>query len=389
MSAGLPKPLATAAAAGPRRLRDAIATWIAPRRAGARPGLRRRQPARLPRARARGGGLRHRDRRRRRARHACGNGVNVLQSDLESGLAGFDDASFDCVILSQTLQAMRHTEEHRRRDAARRPRRHRHVPQLRPLDASAADPARPHAGVDGAALPVVRHAEHPPVHGRRLRRLPGASAAARSRTASCSPAGGAVTRAAQSARRARDLPLPRAAEPAPRERCSGVHRNRLRRAKPAPCHPPRRCCRTSCSGSGCCISRKGFPLGVFYEIFPVYFRQQGVELRADRRALAARARVDAQVPLGAGDRPLPPSSPLDGRGGRRAWAWRCCTSRCRPGFGPMVWLAIGVFTVLSATNDIAIDGYTIEFLDQRRARARQRHPHRPVSRRHARVGRSC
>ena len=38
------------------------------------------------------------------------SGINVLQSDLESGLAGFDDASFDCVILSQTLQAMRHTE---------------------------------------------------------------------------------------------------------------------------------------------------------------------------------------------------------------------------------------------------------------------------------------
>jgi methionine biosynthesis protein MetW len=42
---------------------------------------------------------------------AIGNGVNVLQSDLESGLAGFDDQSFDSVILSQTLQAMRHTEE--------------------------------------------------------------------------------------------------------------------------------------------------------------------------------------------------------------------------------------------------------------------------------------
>jgi homoserine O-acetyltransferase len=38
-------------------------------------------------------------------------GVNVLQSDLESGLAGFDDASFDCVLLSQTLQAMRHAED--------------------------------------------------------------------------------------------------------------------------------------------------------------------------------------------------------------------------------------------------------------------------------------
>ncbi len=39
------------------------------------------------------------------------NGVNVIQSDLERGLAGFDAGSFDCVILSQTLQAMRHTEE--------------------------------------------------------------------------------------------------------------------------------------------------------------------------------------------------------------------------------------------------------------------------------------
>jgi homoserine O-acetyltransferase len=38
------------------------------------------------------------------------NSVNVLQRDLESGLAGFDDASFDVVILSQTLQAMRHID---------------------------------------------------------------------------------------------------------------------------------------------------------------------------------------------------------------------------------------------------------------------------------------
>lgn len=37
-------------------------------------------------------------------------GINVIQRDLESGLNGFDDASFDCVILSQTLQAMRHIE---------------------------------------------------------------------------------------------------------------------------------------------------------------------------------------------------------------------------------------------------------------------------------------
>jgi methionine biosynthesis protein MetW len=42
---------------------------------------------------------------------SIGNGVNVIQSNLEKGLAGFDDKSFDSVILSQTLQAMRHTEE--------------------------------------------------------------------------------------------------------------------------------------------------------------------------------------------------------------------------------------------------------------------------------------
>ena len=39
------------------------------------------------------------------------NSVNVIQSNLETGLAGFDAGSFDYVILSQTLQAMHHTEE--------------------------------------------------------------------------------------------------------------------------------------------------------------------------------------------------------------------------------------------------------------------------------------
>ena len=41
---------------------------------------------------------------------AVKNGLNVIQSDLEAGLSGFEDASFDHVVLSQTLQAMRHTE---------------------------------------------------------------------------------------------------------------------------------------------------------------------------------------------------------------------------------------------------------------------------------------
>ena len=37
-------------------------------------------------------------------------GVNVVQSDLERGLSGFEDNSFDYVVLSQTLQAMRNSE---------------------------------------------------------------------------------------------------------------------------------------------------------------------------------------------------------------------------------------------------------------------------------------
>jgi methionine biosynthesis protein MetW len=38
------------------------------------------------------------------------NGVNVIQGDLDSGLSGFETQAFDYVILSQTLQAIRHTE---------------------------------------------------------------------------------------------------------------------------------------------------------------------------------------------------------------------------------------------------------------------------------------
>ncbi|MGV3582103.1 MAG: methionine biosynthesis protein MetW [Methylophilus sp.] len=41
---------------------------------------------------------------------ALQNGVDVIQMDLEAGLSGFEDQSFDTVILSQTLQAMHHTE---------------------------------------------------------------------------------------------------------------------------------------------------------------------------------------------------------------------------------------------------------------------------------------
>ncbi len=107
----------------------------------------------------------------------------------------------------------------------------------------------------------------------------------------------------------------------------------------------------------------GFPLGVFYEIYPVWFRQQGVELKSigaisllglawTLKFLWAPA-VDhyrhhrlwmAAVDIGMGLVML-------------AFAYAA-------GVAPWVWTGIAVFTVLSATNDIAIDGYTIEMLDR-------------------------
>lgn len=108
---------------------------------------------------------------------------------------------------------------------------------------------------------------------------------------------------------------------------------------------------------------EGFPLGLFFDVFPVHFRQQGVNLseigflsllglawtlkflwapavdhyRHHRRWMAA-------VDLGMGAVML-------------AFA-------VHANFGPWVWLAIGLFTLLSATNDIAIDGYSIELLNK-------------------------
>lgn len=44
-------------------------------------------------------------------RAAIGRGVNVIQGNLEEGLAGFADNAFEHVVLSRTLQTMRHTQK--------------------------------------------------------------------------------------------------------------------------------------------------------------------------------------------------------------------------------------------------------------------------------------
>ena len=42
---------------------------------------------------------------------AIANGINVIQGDLEGGLKGFADGAFEHVVLSRTLQTVRHTEK--------------------------------------------------------------------------------------------------------------------------------------------------------------------------------------------------------------------------------------------------------------------------------------
>jgi MFS transporter, PAT family, beta-lactamase induction signal transducer AmpG len=109
---------------------------------------------------------------------------------------------------------------------------------------------------------------------------------------------------------------------------------------------------------------EGFPLGVFYDLFPVYFRQQGVEL----------SKIGLLSLLGLAWSVKFLWAPLiDFTRRHRYWMASVDVGMGlvmmyfaqQAGFGPAVWVAIGVFTFLSATNDIAIDGYTIEQLDKR------------------------
>jgi PAT family beta-lactamase induction signal transducer AmpG len=108
---------------------------------------------------------------------------------------------------------------------------------------------------------------------------------------------------------------------------------------------------------------EGFPLGLFFDLFPVYFRQQGIELSK----IGLLSLLGLSWTLKFLWAPL-----IDFTRRHRYWMAAAdvgmglvmivCAREA--GFGPWVWFAIGTFTALSATNDIAIDGYTIEQLNK-------------------------
>ncbi len=113
---------------------------------------------------------------------------------------------------------------------------------------------------------------------------------------------------------------------------------------------------------------EGLPLGVFFDIFPVYFRQQGVDLASigllSLLGLAWTLKFlwAPLVDWARRHRWWVAGANLGMAGVMAAFAYGHATAL---GLAPWVWVAIGAFTVLSATNDIATDGYTIELLDPR------------------------
>ena len=109
---------------------------------------------------------------------------------------------------------------------------------------------------------------------------------------------------------------------------------------------------------------QGFPLGLFYDVFPVHFRQQGVDLREiGFLSLLGLAWTIKFLWAPA----------IDHYRQHRRWMFAVNLAMggvliylsMHYGFGPPVWIAIALFTLLSATNDIAIDGYTVELLGKK------------------------
>jgi PAT family beta-lactamase induction signal transducer AmpG len=108
---------------------------------------------------------------------------------------------------------------------------------------------------------------------------------------------------------------------------------------------------------------EGFPYGVYLEVWSVYFRAHGVSLKA----------IGLISLLGLPWTLKPLWAPLvDRYGDRRRWIAGCLFVMAillalHPLFdaahpGPALWTILFLFTLASATQDIAIDGHTIAFV---------------------------
>jgi PAT family beta-lactamase induction signal transducer AmpG len=110
---------------------------------------------------------------------------------------------------------------------------------------------------------------------------------------------------------------------------------------------------------------EGFPMGVFADVWPVFFRRNAASLAEIGWLTALSIAWSLKVLW----------SPLVDRfGERRRWiaASLAIMSGCllvfsgapHEGVGTLAWLAIGLFCMASATQDIAIDAYTIGLIER-------------------------
>lgn len=109
---------------------------------------------------------------------------------------------------------------------------------------------------------------------------------------------------------------------------------------------------------------EGFPFGLIIDAFPVYFRMHGVSLKE----IGFFSLVGLPWTLKFLWAPL-----LDLWGRRRSWMAACqsliavtlllLVSLPAGSVGPLFWVLLFALAIFSATQDIAIDAYTIELLD--------------------------
>ena len=110
---------------------------------------------------------------------------------------------------------------------------------------------------------------------------------------------------------------------------------------------------------------EGFPAGIYADLWPVYFRRQGIGLEQIGLLQALSWAWTLKVLW----------SPLvDRYGERRRWI-QCCLLVVAAGLlavagsdttalGPGLWLALAACCLASATQDVAIDAYTIGLVDR-------------------------
>jgi PAT family beta-lactamase induction signal transducer AmpG len=110
---------------------------------------------------------------------------------------------------------------------------------------------------------------------------------------------------------------------------------------------------------------EGFPMGVFRDLWPVHFRREGMSLVDIGLVSGLTAAWSLKVLW----------SPLVDRfGERRQWiggslivmaaSLSACAYIDPTRLTPLLWMALGVFCLASATQDIAIDAYTIGLMDR-------------------------